>query len=351
MELAQTRPPLLIVVEKMALRMIEIFVPTEKEKQLQELLKEHKALDVWSDRLSESRTLVRVLLRTEETETVMDLLDKRFSYLEEFRIVLIPVAACIPRPQEPEKEPDTAPKEEAPSKPSRLSREELYTNISEMTRLTKIYVVMVILSAIVAAIGIMRGNVAVIVGAMVIAPLLGPNVALSFATTLGDIKLARQALLSNIIGLLTALAVAVIAGLMFDVNPLDPEVASRTHAYPGDIILALAAGAAGALSLTTGISTALIGVMVAVALLPPLVTFGMMLGAQKWQFALGAMLLLLVNLICINLAGVLTFLLQGVRPLTWWEADRARKATRIAIALWLILLAALAALILLSQRD
>ena len=221
-----------------------------------------------------------------------------------------------------------------------------------MSRLTKTYVVMVVLSTVVAAIGVMRGNVAIIVGAMVIAPLLGPNVALSFATTLGDIKLARRALKSNVVGIIFALAVAVVVGLFFfKIDPSNVEVMSRTQASLSDIALALAAGAAGALSLTVAAPAALIGVMVAVALLPPLVTFGMLMGAGECRLALGAMLLLLVNLICINLAGVLTFLLQGVRPLTWWEADRAKKSTRVAIALWVLLLAALAVLIILSQKT
>jgi len=337
----------------MALRMVEIFVPTEKEKQLRELLEEHKSIDIWSDRISESRTLIRVLVPSEETEAVLDELGKRFTHLEDFRMVLLPVAACFPRPEELEKEEKTCAEEAEKSVPklSRISRAELYTNIDEMSKLTKTYVVMVLLSTVVAAIGIMRSNVAVIVGAMVIAPLLGPNVALSFGTTLGDVKLIRRALKSNLVGILFALAVAVVIGLFFfEMKHSNIEVMTRTEATLGDIALALAAGAAGALSLTVAAPAALIGVMVAVALLPPLVTFGMLMGAGECRLAFGAMLLLLVNLICINLAGVLTFLLQGVRPLTWWEADRAKKATRIAIILWLGLLAALAVLIIISQE-
>lgn len=340
----------------MALRMIEIFIPTEKEKQLLELLKGYESLDIWSDRISESRTLVRVLTQTKDTEAVMDAMGKRFTHLEDFRMILLPVAACIPRcaDTQDKMEKEAAPGEQCQtpeSRPTRISREELYTSITEMSKLSKIYVAMVILSTVVAVIGIVHGNVAIIVGAMVIAPLLGPNVALSFGTTLGDTKLIRGAFRSNIVGIAAALAVAVLAGLLFGVNPEDPEVASRTGATLWDIALALAAGGAGALSLTAAAPAALIGVMVAVALLPPLVVFGMLMGAGDFRLAMGAMLLLLVNLICINLAGVLTFLLQGIRPVTWWEADRARKATRVAIALWSILLAALAVLIALSQRN
>jgi uncharacterized membrane protein len=89
--------------------------------------------------------------------------------------------------------------------------------------------------------------------------------------------------------------------------------------------------------------------MVAVALLPPLVTTGLMLGSAHFDLAFGAFLLLAVNVICVNLSGVVTFLLQQVRPNSWWAADKARRATRRAIAIWTVLLLLLAAMILLSQ--
>ncbi len=340
----------------MALRMIEIFVPTEKEQQLRELVEEFKSVDVWSDRLSESRTLVRMLVPTEDTERVMDILHKRFSYRDDFRIVLLPVAACLPHPDD-SGEIDLGELEEKKklppeSRPFRISREELYSSIVEMAKLTRIYIVLVFLSAIVAAIGLMKSNVAVVVGAMVIAPLLGPNVALSFGTTLGDMKLIRRALKSLAVGVAGAMVVAVIIGVaFFKMEPGNVEITTRTLPSMWDIVLALAAGSAGALSLTAAAPAALIGVMVAVALLPPLVTVGMLAGAGEWSLAQGALLVFLVNLICVNLAGVLTFLLQGIRPLTWWEADKAKKATKTAILLWSILLAALAVLILLSRQS
>ncbi|MHB1093870.1 DUF389 domain-containing protein [Thiobacillus sp.] len=69
----------------------------------------------------------------------------------------------------------------------------------------------------------------------------------------------------------------------------------------------------------------------AVALLPPLVAFGLLLGSGHAALAMGALSLAMMNLICVNLAGVTTFLVQGIRPATWWEKDRAVKSTRIAI--------------------
>ena len=88
--------------------------------------------------------------------------------------------------------------------------------------------------------------------------------------------------------------------------------------------------------------------MVAVALLPPLVSLGLLLGAGQWSLALGSLLLFLTNLICINLSGVVTFIFQGIRPLSWRESTKAKKATRLALFLWLMLLMILVVIILLS---
>jgi uncharacterized membrane protein len=67
--------------------------------------------------------------------------------------------------------------------------------------------------------------------------------------------------------------------------------------------------------------------------------------------AVGALLLLVTNIICVNLAGVMTFLAQGIRPRKWWEASKAKKAARVAITLWSVLLAILVAVILISRNN
>ena len=105
------------------------------------------------------------------------------------------------------------------------------------------------------------------------------------------------------------------------------------------------------MALTTGVSATLIGAMMAVALLPPLVTFGLLLGGAHPALAMGALSLFLMNLICVNLAGMTTFLVQGIHPATWWEKDRAAKSTRIAIGLWVALLAALVGMIPLLRKG
>ena len=334
----------------MALRLIEMVLREKDGGEVRELLKEHKVLEHRQVRLPDGEVLVRILLDAEQSEAVLDLLEKRYAGGEGNRVVILPVEATLPRAEpEPAAAPGQPPPEEKP--PERIGREELYEDIKDAARCSRVYLAMVVLSTIVAAVGLHHNSVAIIIGAMVIAPLLGPNMALALGTTLGDLSLLRRALLTSLAGIATAMVLSVIIGVLVHVDPALPEVASRTRVGLGDIAVALASGCAGALAFTTGVSATLIGVMVAVALLPPLVTFGLLLGGGHPALAMGALSLFLMNLICVNLAGVTTFLVQGIHPATWWEKDRAAKATRIAIGLWVALLAALVGMILLLRKG
>ena len=105
------------------------------------------------------------------------------------------------------------------------------------------------------------------------------------------------------------------------------------------------AGAAGALALSTGAPATLIGVMVAAALIPPLVVTGMLTALGNYKGALGTLQLLSVNLISINLAGVLTFLAVGICPGSEDDLSKARILATLSVVVWLVLLAALTILI------
>ncbi|TET31411.1 MAG: TIGR00341 family protein [Planctomycetota bacterium] len=336
----------------MPLRVVEVIVPEDSVFEVQQALKESHAFSQWCCDSDGGCKIVKALLDSDNVEMTLDLLNKRFSFDEDFRVIVYPLEATVPWP--------TPEQSEAAKKVvkrrgfgvlSRISREEVYHDVCDVTKLTWIFIAMVALSTVVAAVGLIRGNIAVVIGAMVIAPLLGPNVGFSLATTLGDIKLARTAVKTNLIGFVVALIPSIIIGLIPAVNTHAPEILSRTQVGLPDIALALAAGCAGCLAFTTGTSATLVGVMVAVAILPPLVAFGLLVGAAEWTLALGAFLLLVTNVICVNLAGVCTFLFQGIRPATWWEKEKASRATWIAISFWVVLLAVLAAVILIAQRN
>lgn len=337
----------------MPLRLIELVLPQDHTGDLEDLLKDEPVVDVWYDQISETKVLIKILASVEETEHLMDLLEKYFSPVEGFRLILLPVAASIPQVAEeaeppPESEAETPAEEQR--RRERVSRQELYTAIKDTANPSQIYLALVGLSTVVAAIGIMSNNVAVVIGAMVIAPLLGPVIALSLAATLGDTDLARLSLRATGMGLAVALVLSVILGFLIHVDPGVSEITSRTDIGLAHVFLALASGFAGALAFTSGIPAALVGVMVAVALLPPLVTMGLLVGAGFFIRAWGAFLLLMTNLICVILAGVISFWWQGIRPTTWWEEKFATRATRLAVLICAGLLGLLVLLILMSHR-
>ncbi|MBW4046847.1 MAG: TIGR00341 family protein [Proteobacteria bacterium] len=322
----------------------------ENGAEVRELLREHTVLEHRQIRLPDGEVLIRILLDAEQIEAVLDLLGNRYTNEEGYRAVILPVEATLPRARADIDATRGQARTEEKS-PERIGREELYEDIKEAAHCSRVYLVMVVLSTIVAAIGLYDNSVAIVIGAMVIAPLLGPNMAMALATTLGDLPLLWRALKTSVTGIGTAMALSVVLGVMLQVNPASPEIATRAGLALGDLVVALASGAAGALAFTTGVSTTLIGVMVAVALLPPLVTSGLLLGGGHVVLAMDALSLLLMNVICVNLAGVATFLAQGIRPATWWEKNRAVKASRIALVLWAALLAGLIGLILLLRKT
>lgn len=332
----------------MAQRLVKIVLPEEYGKEAQELLRSQEALSFWQEESADGNSVISALTDSGRSEKIMDLFEKKYSSISGFQIVLLPVAASVPRTDIPNDDLSTS--SQAKTKTGkiisiRISREELYSDIVDSAKLSNIFVFMTMLSTIVVAIGLLKNNVAVIIGAMVIAPLLGPNVALALSTNLADKKLGLNALKTLLSGILIVLLLSVGMGYLFNTDKTIPEIAMRTRADYSDIILALASGCAGVLAFTTGASSAVIGVMVAVALLPPLTVCGLLLGAGQFSLAIGAFLLFITNIICINLAGVITFLVQGVSPRAWWEADKAKKATRKAMALWSMILVVLVMII------
>jgi uncharacterized hydrophobic protein (TIGR00341 family) len=328
-------------------RLLEVIIPVEQKEKTLELLSDYSLKGLWYDRISQEKYLVRILMEAEKVEALSDKLQQHFTSAEGFKIIVLPVEAVIPQfhTEEKDKEKAESTEQKQPGKRVRISREELYADIINSSKLTWIFVVAVIISSIVASIGLLKDSVAIIIGAMVIAPLLGPNVALSLATTLADYSLVKHSIKTLLSGIMIAVILSLLIGVLLPVHPDSREIASRTQVDLADLVLALGSGTAGVLAYTTGVSTSLIGVMVAVALLPPLVNFGLLMGSGHPGIAFNAFLLFTANLICINLSGVLTFLIQGIRPRTWWEAQKAKRSTYISIIIWALLFLVLVFLI------
>lgn len=334
----------------MALRLIKI-LPPGGFREFDQLIKEEDVIDSWIDKSEGDRTVVNLLADVELTEKILRELETTFSGREDYRILLLPISASLPsQPDKPDKEEaengEQASEETTDEKRvHRISRDELYEEIKKGVDFSWVYLILIALSCVVAANGLIRDNAAMVIGAMVIAPILGPNVALALATTLGDKTLLKRSLKSIVVGFLLGLGLSYLMGLFLDFNPEVSEISSRTVVSYADIALGLAAGVAGCLSFTRGISAAVIGVMVAVALLPPMVATGLLLGSGMYHLAYGAGLLTVTYIICVNLAGVVTFLLQGIKPHSFRERREGEELSRYAIFIWISLLIILSIII------
>lgn len=321
----------------MALRLIQIIGPPESES-LEGIIDDADYIDCWSDQLASGRTTFSVLADVELTEKILKDIDSHFGNRDDFRVVLTPVSATMPKlPIDEKKEGESktiAGVQKEDPRVTRISKEELYEEIKQIVDTSWIYLVLIALSCVVAANGLIRNSPAMVIGAMVIAPILGPNVGLALATTLGDKALMKRSLISIMYGFSLGMVLSIIMGIIFPFDSSVYEISSRTTVSFADIALGLAAGVAGCLSFTRGISAAVIGVMVAVALLPPMVATGLLIGSGEYDLAIGAALLTITYIICVNLAGILTFLLQGIRPESFLEQHEGEEFSRYALIIW-----------------
>ncbi len=140
---------------------------------------------------------------------------------------------------------------------------------------------------------------------------------------------------TTLTGLGLAVLTGIVIGLVIPLDPATPAIAARTGMGWFNLIPAR----------TGGGSLSLVGVMVAVALMPPLVSGGLLIGSGHYASGLAEQSLAFANIICVNLALVITFYLQGISPSTWWKKTKARHARRRATRILLGLLLMLAALL------
>ena len=329
----------------MALRMLEVHLPTEQGETATSVLREVGATEVWSEDDGPFKHSIKAILGSERTGTALDELHNCLSPTGAFRVLVTPLDAVLPRPRATGETKDR----DRPETFAAVSREEVYAAVQEGSRVTGTFLVMVGLATIVAAIGLTQDNTAAVIGAMVVAPLLGPNMGIALGISLGDRQLLREAMRASIYGISIAFFMSVGLGLLLAVDPLISEVNSRTHVAPTDMLLAFAAGAAGTVAYTSGAPTYLVGVMVAVALLPPTVVSGLLVGGGYFREAYGALLLVSTNVVAVTLAAIVTFRASGMRPRHWWQAEKARSSSRIGFAVFAALVILLGALTFISR--
>ena len=187
-------------------------------------------------------------------------------------------------------------------------RRELHDEIADLSVPSRSFYLMVAVSATIAAYGLLTNSTAVVIGAMLVAPLMGPIFGIALGLTIGDWRLVARALGAELLGVCAVIALGLLIGsLPFRVD-FGSEILARTQPTLYDIVIALAAGVAGAYTIAhERLSPSLPGVAIAVALVPPLATCGLCLSAARWDLALGAFLLFLANFLAIQVAAAAVF--------------------------------------------
>lgn len=224
-----------------------------------------------------------------------------------------------------------------PSLP-RENRRDVYVKLRENATPDFDYTVLITLSAAIAALGLILNSPAVVIGAMLVAPLMSPIVASGMALILGDARFLRFAFGSAMRGAIISIMVGVIVGLLPGDN-MTAEVLARTQPSLVDMGVALFSGLAGAFALTYWEAAgALPGVAIAAALVPPLASVGISFAEGDWRKGFGALLLFATNYITIALAGAFVFGVFGFRPNPTAKSNRQVRLTsgRIAILAFVI---------------
>ncbi|HIK58906.1 MAG TPA: TIGR00341 family protein [Nitrospinaceae bacterium] len=315
------------------MKLIEVVTSSQNVKPVTSIAEQHDSEVNWVGPPDEmDRQLISILVSDENRQSVLDALQGLLG--ESSKILVQNLEAVLPR-----KQPKLTDDEDGGT--VNTTREELYNNVVKNARLDSTYLLLVFLSTVVVAIGLLEDNVAVVIGAMVIAPLLGPNMALALGAALGDMPLMWKAIKTTLAGLLTALLFSILIGFLWPLNISSHELMTRTDVGLDSVVLALASGAAAVISLTTGVASVLVGVMVAVALLPPAATLGLMIGAGEPRLAVGAALLLAVNIVSVNLAAKIVFWVRGIKPRSWLEKQKANQSMVTYLVIWVISLALL----------
>ncbi len=196
----------------------------------------------------------------------------------------------------------------------RADRLALLENLSEGSQWSVNFGVMLGCSVIIAGLGLLQGSVAVIIGAMLVAPLMTPLIGMGLALVQGNFDLLEKAARAMAIGTALSLVLGILLRVLVPGNEVSEQVALRGSPNILDLLVALFAGiAAGYAFVKPKMSGALPGVAISVALVPPLAAAGIAMGCAEWTIAFGALLLYITNFVTIVLGSALVFWLHGIR--------------------------------------
>ena len=330
------------------MRLVQITIPSGKRETLLDALDDEEIDYVVADETSsrEFAAIAYVPLPTNAVEPTLERLREAGLDDDAFTVVL-DANTVISRRFEELQDRYSEEKDE-----DRIARDELMAAAADLAPSTRTYVIMTIVSAVVATAGLLLDSPAVVVGSMVIAPLIGPAMAASVGTVVNDHEMFVRGVRLQVLGLALSVGAAFVFAFLVrhvhlvpplaDVTAI-PEIRERVAPDFLSLIIAIGAGIAGIVSLMTGVSAAIVGVMIAVALIPPAATVGIGLAWGQPFVSVGSAVLLMVNVLSINLAALVALWYSGYRPEHWFRQSDAREATvkRVAaLAVSIVILSA-----------
>ena len=202
----------------------------------------------------------------------------------------------------------------------------------------KSYVLMNALAAVIACYGLLSDNGSGVIGAMLVAMLLGPIMGVGLALVDGDNPLLRRSAVSELGGVLLVLGIAVAIGWFHRDVTAGQELMSRTDVNLPALMIALAGGAAGAYAtIAPNLSAAVVGVAIATALVPPLCTCGIFLARGETDLALGGFMLAFANMVAIQVAASVVLWAAGYhRVLRLDRGSNVRVLLRQGVSLFIL---------------
>lgn len=193
---------------------------------------------------------------------------------------------------------------------------------------------MIVIASGVALVGLFTDNGALVIGAMLLAPLLGPITAFSFNVAVAQpekiVKAALNGFLLIVAAGVTGAVVTIILLAVGDV-PITDEILLRTEISPIFVALAIALGIAGGIALSSDVPGLLVGVAVAAALVPPAVVTGIGVGIGDWEIFSKALILTFVNVIGLVLGTMIVFYAKKIDPIHYYEKKKAKNYLALSI--------------------
>ena len=221
--------------------------------------------------------------------------------------------------------------------PDKENEQEIIAQISSGVSFKGANLWVLIFAIFIASLGLNVNSTAVIIGAMLISPLMGPIIGMGLAVGINDLDLLRRSLKNYCVATLISVLTAMIYFLISPLSEAQSELLARTSPTLYDVLIAFCGGAAGIIALCTrGKGNVIPGVAIATALMPPLCTAGFGLATGHWLYFLGAFYLFFINTVFIALATFCGVRLLHFRQHEFQSSEPALKARRIMIAVVVI---------------